>query len=170
MNVKVDIYGDKELVFYLDNISSNMRRSLIDGLNDVGKHLWSETRNKFGSYQRGWPKLKMATVLYKQRRMASLSPSKRAAMSSFLPQIAKALSGDMPLIFDGDLYNSIKYEVSRPTLSTTVYSDNEYAAVHEYGHGNIPARSFLRLTLWDEERVVFQILSDKVGSLLQRRI
>lgn len=164
---KIDIYGDKELILYLQKITQEMKPNLKSSLSDIGKHLKSEVKNKFGNYQRGWAKLKRATVIakYNRRKLFALQ---NPGISNAINKINKSFSGDAPLVLNGVLRNSIKYKVNTDKMNTVVYSNNPYSAVHEYGYApkNIPARSYMRLTLWDEEDTIRRIISNRVGIII----
>ncbi len=168
VQLKVDIFGDKQLALYLGRVSQSMKPSLQSGLGEVGRHLRDEAKKRLGSYQRGWAKLKRATVVAKQRRRGGLVGSRRAGLSKLVSSVNSSLNGDEPLVLDGKLKNSINYEVNMDSMNTVVYSDNPYAAVHEYGYApkNVPARSYMRLTLWEEEDTVKKIISNRVGRIL----
>jgi phage gpG-like protein len=159
------VYGDKELILYLNNISEEMKPQLVIGLEDIGQHLEKETKAKFGTYQKGWPKLKRASVIAKWNRRAQLNGFKRANFSNLVGLFNQGM-GDDPLVLSGKLRDSISHEVNSAQLETVIFSDVEYAAVHEYGHGRVPARSYLRLTLWDNEDYIRKVIDDRVQRLL----
>lgn len=167
MRFDYKIIGDKELQIYLNNITNNMKPEINKGLNEIGIHLQKKVKDKFGEYQEGWPKLKRETVIAKARKRA-LRGSSRSKFSSLAKSFNSSMGSDDPLSLFGDLEGSVKRENNLAALSTKVYSDNEYAAVHEYGYApkNIPARSYMRLTLYQEEEDIVRILSERVGRLI----
>src|SRR5690554_3981333 len=125
------ITGDNELIFYLNKTSSKIKNEANKGLKDVGKYLEEKVKEKFGNYQKGWKKLKRETVAAKQRRRAKLSGSSKKSFKKLISNINSKMDSDEPLFLFGELMQSIKHE--NKNLETIVYSDNEYAAVHEYG-------------------------------------
>lgn len=163
------IVGDKELQIYLNKMIKGMRNEINKGMDEIGRHLKKEVKSKFGKYQQGWAKLKRATVVakYKRRKLAGYK-HKRSKLSSLASMFNFGIGPDDPLSLFGDLEKSIYHKNNKSNLSTTVYSDDEKAAVHEYGYApkNIPARSYMRLTLFQEEDYVVKILSNRVGNLI----
>lgn len=162
MSLDIKIVGDKELQIYLENIKKDMKETLISGLDEIGNHLQKEVKDKFGNYQSSWPKLKRASVIAKYKKRGGLKKGKIKRGSL----ITIALGPDDPLILFGDLKESIEKEINSGALEAIVYSDNPYSAVHEYGYKSVPARSYLRLTLWDEENNVVKIIDNKISRLL----
>jgi phage gpG-like protein len=165
MEKQVDIWGDKELVVYLNKMSAAMKPEILLGLAEIGSHLVEETKKKFGSYQHGWPKLKRSSVIAKWNKRARLNGFKSANFSRLIGMFNQGF-GDDPLVLSGKLRDSIQHELNIEQLESVIYSDVEYAAVHEYGHGNVPARSYLRLTLWDNEDYVNRVLNSRIEKLL----
>jgi hypothetical protein len=165
MNEQIDIWGDKELVVYLNKMSAEMKPEILLGLGEIGIHLTEETKKKFGTYQTGWPKLKQASVIAKWNRRAQLNGFKRASFTRLAGMFNLGF-GDDPLVLSGKLRDSIAHELDFEKMEAIIYSDVEYAAVHEYGHGPVPARSYLRLTLWDNEDYVNKVLNDRIEKLL----
>lgn len=162
----VNVYGDKELIVYLKNVSASTRPQIISGLAEIGQHLENETKEKFGTYQTGWPKLKRASVIAKYNRRAQLNGFRRADFTRLIGLFNQGM-GDDPLVLSGKLRDSISHEVNPSQLETVIFSDVEYAAVHEYGHGPVPARSYLRLTLWDNELYVLRVMNNRMLNLLR---
>jgi phage gpG-like protein len=157
MSLNFQIIGDKELVAYLNGIDKNIKPQIKSGLSDIGTHLKREVKNKFGVYQKTWPKLKRASVIakYRRRTLAGFKTKKGKGSS---------IGSDDPLFLFGNLKNSIQKELSG--LEVTIYSDNEYSAVHEYGYKHVPARSYMRLTLDEETENVVKIMDSKIGKLI----
>jgi phage gpG-like protein len=156
MAITFKIIGDKELALYLGRISSKIKPQAIKGLNEIGDHLEKEIKNKFGTYQVSWPKLKRASVIAKYKRRSLGGGAKGTA----------SVGGDDPLVLFGRLQNSIQNDVKAGNLEVEVFSDNVYAAVHEYGYKNIPPRSYMRLTLWQETDNVVDIMSKHIGRVI----
>ncbi len=165
--MSIDMFGDKELIHYLDNLSRHTKSSVVKGLREVGQHLEKEVKSKFGTYQKGWPKLKRETVKAKYRQR-SLSAWRSGAIKTLAEAFNSTIGNDDPLILHGKLRDSIENEVYDSELTTLVYSDVEYAAVHEYGFAkkNVPARSFMRLTLWDEEEKVVELINARLEIII----
>jgi phage gpG-like protein len=161
MNLNYRITGDKELSFYLGNIAKNIKPQALAGLNEIGTHLQKKVKAKFGKYQEGWPKLKRASVIakYRKRGLSGISTKGRKKSSS-------ATGGDDPLVLFGQLKNSIEKELNTGSMEVEVYSDNIYSAVHEYGYKNVPARSYMRLTLAQEEDEVVKIMGNRIEKIL----
>jgi len=171
---KVKVEGVESLRYYLRNIKVANQRELNKSLNEIGSYLEGKVKDKFGVYQHGWPKLKTATVLAKQRRRSSLRSYKKASFTKFIKKFNKAIGGDDPLVLFGKLHQSIKHQLrgTKMDKEAVVYSDNEYSAVHEYGYApkNIPARSYMRTTLLDEEDYIVQIISNRIGNIVRRKV
>lgn len=166
MSYYMDIKGENELILSLNKSAQSLRPKLLEALNEIGRHVEDESKKKFGTYQRTWPKLKRASVIAKYHRRALGNGVKRPKLSGLAAFFGSGM-GDDPLILHGDLKNSIKHEVNEGALETIIYSDDKKAAVHEYGYKNIPARSYLRLTLWDEEDKINSIVKNKVGDIFK---
>lgn len=151
-NIKIN--GDNELILYLNNASSKIRNNIPIALKNISTHLEKEVKDKFGKYQQSWPKLKRATVIAKYKRRSLKSHKRKGLNSGTIP-----IGADDPLILFGELEKSIKKESNNTRAK--VYSNNPYSAVHEYGYApkNIPARSFMRLTLMQEEDEVKKIVN-----------
>lgn len=160
MAITFKITGDRELALYLGRASSGIKKQIYSGLDDIGEHLQKKVKEKFGTYQSGWPKLKRASVIAKYRKRA-LKGIKTGAR-----KIAFTVGADDPLVLFGNLEKSIQKEVNKTAMQTIVFSDNVYAAVHEYGYKQIPARSYMRLTLSDETNEVIKILDAKIGRII----
>jgi phage gpG-like protein len=161
MNLEFKLIGDKELAFYFGRIAKNIKPQAISGLNEIGNHLLKEVKAKFGKYQAGWPKLKRASVAakYKRRGLSGISTKGKSKAS-------KATGADDPLVLHGALRDSIEKELDTAAMEVVVYSDNVYSAVHEYGYKNVPSRSYMRLTLAQEEDKVVDIMENKIGKML----
>jgi len=161
MRFEVKVVGDKELGIYLNNITKNIKKEAGSGLVEIGTYLRQKVRDRLGNYHYTWPKLKRATVVAKMRRRAGsgISVSKRKGKNL-------GLGNDEPLVLFSKLKKSISKETSRATLTTTVYSDSEHAAVHEYGYRQVPARSYMRTTLFDEEDAIFKIIDRHIEKLI----
>lgn len=170
MKLTYKMEGDDKLIFYLKGIEKNIEKQIRLSLKEVVDHLFDEVRNKFGTYQKGWPKLKRATVIAKYRRRLSkgggLSSSK---FSGVISSTAGAMNDD-PLILFGDLRESIERQIrgSGQNMEGVVFSDAKHAAVHEYGYApkNIPARSYARLTLWEEEDYIIKLVNNRIARLI----
>jgi HK97 gp10 family phage protein len=160
------IKGDNSLNLYLKNITKEMKPYIIDGLKESGSLLNEEVKNKFGKYQEGWPKLKRETVLakYRKRQLHAIKNNN----SNFTRRFNGTIGADDPLVLHGTLRDSISYDVNANDLNVVVYSDVPYAAVQEYGYENVPARSFMRLTLWDKEDDITNIISNKIENIIGR--
>jgi phage gpG-like protein len=164
----IRITGDKELILYLDRTSKRLDAEYKDVLEDVGDHLEKKVKEKFGKYQNGWAKLKRATVIAKYRKRALSKITSRTRFNSLVARMNVAIGDDDPLVLFGNLRDSIKHEVNMANLESVTYSDNPYSAVHEYGHKHVPARSYMRLTLWDEEEYIMRLVSARIGNVIRR--
>lgn len=158
LNVKIE--GDKELIFYLNNMSSNLKRKALFGLDEAGDYLEEKIKAQFGKYHPTWPKLKIATVIAKYRRRTLNGMSAKGRKISF------GIGTDDPLLLFGNLRNSIQKELNQSEMEVVIFSDNEYAAVHEYGYKSIPARSYMRTTLDDETEQIVKIVSNEIGRII----
>lgn len=148
--------GDKKLMVYLDSLGKNIKSEIDKSLNQIADHLQDKVKDKFGTYQQGWPTLKRASVIAKYRRR-SLSSVGRGRVGSY------TVGSDDPLILFGKLRDSIEKEVNSTSNEAIVFSDNEYSAVHEYGYKNVPSRSYMRLTLAQEEDEIHKIININIG-------
>lgn len=153
--------GDRALALYLGNVASNVKPAAIKGLNIIGKHLEKEVKDKFGKYHSSWPKLKRASVIAKYLRR-TLKGGANGRKISF------NVGADDPLVLFGNLKDSIKNELNKGVLEVEVYSDNVYAAVHEYGYApkKIPSRSYMRVTLSEESNNVVDIMDNEIGRII----
>jgi phage gpG-like protein len=157
MNIDVKIVGDKEVQLYLNRMAKGIKNDSKKALNDIAKHLQKEARDKLGHYYKSWPKLKRASVIAKYRRRALRGHSMgKRKTTSF------RIGPDNPLVLFGELKKSILKEINGASMEAVVYTDNEYSAVHEYGYKQVPARSYMRSTLHDEE--------DKLADMVNNRI
>jgi phage gpG-like protein len=163
----MDVRGDKDLIIYLNKSSNQIKPQILSALKLIGQHVEEEAKKKFGTYQRSWPKLKRASVTAKYRRRALGNGVKRPNLSGIASFINTGV-GDDPLILMGKLKESIKHELNESQLEAVIFSDDKKAAVHEYGYApkKIPARSYLRLALWDSEKDIEEILARKIGGAL----
>lgn len=158
MQFDIKIVGDNELQLFLNRTAKNIKPALISGLDEAGDLLQGKIKEKFGTYQAGWPKLKRASVIAKSRKKTQLKGVKRGS--------AVSIGIDSPLLLMSNLKNSIQKEIRNAGLEAVIFSDEVYAAVHEYGYKQVPARSYMRLTLWDEEENVIRIIESKIDKLL----
>lgn len=159
MSLNFNMVGDRELQVYLKKMNTNIRSHSIYALNDIADYLQDKVKDKFGKYHASWPKLKRASVIAKYRRRALRGIKSRG-------KIAFTIGPDDPLILFGNLQKSIDKSVNKAALEATIFSDNPYAAVHEYGYKNIPSRSYMRTTLWEEENKVIDILDKHIGKFI----
>lgn len=168
MKFDIQIVGDKELVIYLENITKKMKSSLESSLNEVGKHLKGKVQEKFGKYQSGWPKLKRASVIAKAKRRGGLAGMKSKTGSAKAKRVNSIGTGgaDDPLVLFSKLKGGIKHEVRKGAMEAVVYSNEVYAAVHEYGYRQVPSRSYMRLTLTQEESEVVRIIMNRINTIL----
>lgn len=168
MKFDIQVVGDKELVVYLENITKKMKSEIHTSLSDVGKHLKGKVQEKFGKYQSGWPKLKRASVIAKAKRRGGLKGMKSKTGTRKAKRVNSIGTGgaDDPLVLFTKLKSSIRYEVKKGSMEAVVYSDEVYAAVHEYGYKNVPSRSYMRLTLTQEEAYVVNIIKNRINGLL----
>lgn len=157
------LIGDNELVVYLNRTSENIRKVIPDALQEVSEHLEEKVKDKFGEYQAGWPKLKRASVIAKYRRR-SMKGFNRPKLNS--GGSASSGGADDPLVLFGELQKSIRKESN--SSEAKVYTDNPYSAVHEYGYApkGVPSRSYMRLTLMQEEDEVIKIVERKINNIL----
>lgn len=157
MQFDVKLVGDRELVFYLEKLSAGIKPAALVGLNEVGQYLEEKIKERFGKYHASWPKLKRASVIAKYRRRSLSGGQRKTGLSTYY-------GADEPLILYGNLKNSIDKEMG--DMEVTVFSDNVYAAVHEYGYKQVPARSYMRTTLADEEEKLTDIIGKSIGRLI----
>jgi phage gpG-like protein len=153
--------GDKELGIYLGRVANSIKPQLISGLNEIGNHLEEKVKDKFGKYQSGWPKLKRASVIAKYKSRALKGMKARDGSMSFI-----TTGGDDPLLLSGQLRDSIQKDVKSGALEVEIFSDNIYSAVHEYGYKHVPSRSYMRLTLSQEEEEVEDIIDRNIGRII----
>jgi phage gpG-like protein len=170
MRLTTKIEGDDKLLIYLKDVEKNIEKQLRLALKDAVDHLFDEVRNKFGKYNKGWAKLKRATVIAKaRRRMGKGGGMSSSKFSGVISSTAGAMNDD-PLILFGNLRESIERKVtgSGQHMEGIVYSDAKYAAVHEYGYApkNVPARSYMRLTLWEEENFIVRLVNNRIARLI----
>lgn len=163
MSLNFKLVGDKELQLYLKNLNKNINKQIISGLDDIGDHLHNKVKDRIGNYHPSWPKLKRASVIAKYRRRTMKGAASRATKG-----ISFNIGPDEPLILFGDLKKSISKELNIGSKEVVVYSDAPHAAVHEYGYApkNIPSRSYMRTTLWDETDEVVNIMNRKIGKII----
>jgi hypothetical protein len=154
MQFEVKVIGDREVAFYFQKLSTGIKPTALQGLNEIGNYLEKKIKDRFGHYHSSWPKLKRASVIAKYKRR-SLGGGKRVKV---------AVGGDDPLILFGNLKDSIAKEMN--DMEVTIFSDNPYAAVHEYGYKQVPARSYMRTTLADEEDNITDIMDRAIGRLI----
>jgi phage gpG-like protein len=155
MNLKIDIVGDKELALYLGKLAKKVSNSK-PMLSEISKHLRDEAKEKLGKYYKSWPKLKRSSVIAKYRRRALKGTRVNGGSNKSF-----GIGADDPLILFGKLKKSIMAEVRGD--EAVAYTDNEYSAVHEYGYKHVPARSYMRTTLHDEEEKIMDIVNDKIS-------
>ena len=153
--------GDKELGIYLRRVADNIKPQIVAGLNEIGNHLEEKVKDKFGTYQSGWPKLKRASVIAKYKSRVLKGMKARDGSMSFI-----TTGGDDPLLLSGTLRDSIQKDVKAGALEVEIYSDNIYSAVHEYGYKQVPSRSYMRLTLTQEEEEVENIIDRNIGRII----
>lgn len=158
----IKVIGENELRLYLDRTAKGIKRNIRAGLKEVSSHLQEKVKDKFGTYQANWPKLKRASVAAKYNRNG-LKGFKRP---NLFKKASGPMGGDMPLVLSGELEASIKK--SHDWNEAKVFSDNIYSAVHEYGYGpkGVPSRSYMRLTLTQEEDEVFRIVDSNIARVL----
>lgn len=167
MNFRVDIIGDNELVLKFNNASKEIKDALNSELVEVAKHLQKEIKGKFGEYQPGWPKLKRASVIAKYRKRALRGIKSSSNVSGLAQQFNSfSIGPDEPLILFNELKESIEYETNKAAMTATVFSDKVYAAVHEYGYKNVPSRSYMRKTLWDEEDIIIKMINNRIDRII----
>jgi phage gpG-like protein len=170
MKLTFKMEGDDKLLIYLKGIEKNIEKEIRASLREAVDHLFDEVRGKFGKYNKGWAKLKRATVIAKyRRRMSKGSGMSSSKFSGVISSTAGAMADD-PLILFGDLRESIERTIkgSGQNMQGVVYSDAKHAAVHEYGYApkNIPARSYMRLTLWEEEDYIVKLVNNRIARLI----
>lgn len=162
--------GDNQLIIYLKNVDKKIEPNIKSALKDIVDHLHTRVTSKFGTYQAGWAKLKRATVIAKyKRRMKKGKGIKSARFSGSASGVANAITED-PLVLFGSLKESIQKKVtgSMGNYEGVVYSDAKHAAVHEYGYApkGVPARSYMRLTLFEEEDYIVRIVNNRIARLI----
>lgn len=160
MSLNFKIIGGKELSIYLGKVEKGIKTQIISGLREVGNHLQDKVKERFGHYHPSWPKLKRASVIAKYRRRTLNGISAKGRKISF------SIGPDEPLILFGNLRDSINKDVNIGAKEVVVFSDNPYSAVHEYGYKNVPARSYMRTTLYDEQDEVVDIIGRKIGRII----
>lgn len=160
------LIGDKEIAIKFKSAGKTIDKQLNAELKQIVKHLKEQIQNKFGSYQKGWPKLKYSTVIAKQKRRAGLSGMKSGKMGNIARGFNSAAGADDPLLLFSDLKNSINTSVSKTTGK--VFSDYKSAAVHEYGYApkGVPSRSYMRLTLAEEEDEIIRMIRKRIDKIL----
>jgi phage gpG-like protein len=170
MRLKFKLIGEEKLIAYLGKVEKQMKPNIRAALRDSVNHLQQEVKNKFGRYNKDWAKLKTATVIAKyKRRMRRGSGVSTIRFSGTISGVANAITED-PLVLFGTLKNSIEKKVTSVGGNFTgiVYTDAPHAAVHEYGYApkNIPARSYARLTLWEEQDYIIRIVNNRIARLI----
>lgn len=161
----IQIKGDNELILYFNKMASKTKPKMIDGLKDASKHLQKKIQEKFGKYQTDWAPLKRATVLAKYRRKSMMSV-KKTRFNKLVAKRNTTIGSDNPLVLYSNLQRNVDYEINISDLSATIFNDEPYAAVHEYGYKNVPSRSYMRSTLNEEQDEVFKIIDKKISDLI----
>lgn len=164
------VVGENQLIFYLKNVEKGIESGIRQSLKQAVDHLHQEVRNKFGRYNSGWAKLKTATVIAKyKRRMRKGSGVSSIKFSGSISGVGNAITED-PLVLFGGLRDSIEKKVTgvKGNYVGIVYTDAKHAAVHEYGYApkGIPARSYARLTLWEEQDYIIRIVNNRIARLI----
>ena len=130
----------------IGKLSAKYKEKEFAALNFVGSVLEEEAKHKIGHLQHGagpfenWKELAESTKLDKARK-------------------GYVFNADYnPLYRTGDLKDSIHHVVNPATSDLYVGSSDEIAIFQEFGTKNIPARSFLGLTLFKEKAEIQFIL------------
>lgn len=141
----------------LYQMSNRLSDGLADGVNKTAGRVRDNAKERLGSYQPGWEKLKDETVASKMKKnkMATKSHGKK-----YGGLVATGTSADAPLIDNGQLRAKIVVEMNRSALSAKVGSPVVHAATHEFGdeERGIPERPYLRPAL--KEEVDKHLISD----------
>lgn len=163
MSINIKIIGDRELNLYLGKLDKKVDIVAISGLDKIGDHLKDKVKDKFGKYHSSWPKLKRASVITKYRRRAL------QGMPIGTRKLGNIIIGpDDPLVLFGRLKDSIEKDLNVAAKEVEIYSDTPYSAVHEYGYApnNIPARSYMRTTLYEETNEIIDIMDNEIGKII----
>lgn len=144
----------------LNEFSRNLSKSILQSpikekmlLEEIGKSLVKQAKNKIGVQQPGWEPLSVHTIDDKIRK-------------------GYLFSGDgNPLFRSGELHDSIEHRVE--THKVAVGSDSDVALWQEKGTTGphpIPARSYLASTLFENIPEIAVSLKQFMGSLIRGNV
>lgn len=144
MALKVRVRGIDRYIRDLAKISDKTYYAARDGTVEAAEYLRDVVKEKLGTYQPGWPKLKFETIKKKAR-------------------------GDSPLLETTAMKESFKViEGGKGRLSASVGSDSPYLVHHVYGApgANVPKRDPIRITAIEEGDMCKQIIEEKIMEVI----
>jgi hypothetical protein len=148
--IKARVHGVDRLIRDLASVDDYVMQGARIGVEKAAEHLKEKIEGKFGVYQDGWPKLKLATRFKKARRGYP--------------------SG--PLIETGAMKGSFKIRISKyrsSAIAATVYSDDEKLVHHVYGapRANVPKRDPVYPTQAEEADNCHDIIMQEIEDRLR---